>query len=174
MNRQNSNKGKKGNCLTGIEEIQRRREERRQKMGDKKAEKRRSDSKQGGVGRNVDVDFLRMIRGYRSTIDGQSQPHKNPGENRICIAVRKRPINRKEASREELDSVTCFNPIVAVHDCKLKVDGITKYLNNTDFEMDHTFDENSTTEEVYLYTAQPLVEFVFRRGRATCFAYGQV
>lgn len=70
--------------------------------------------------------------------------------------------------------VTCFNPRVVVHAPKLKVDGITKYLENTQFEFDHAFDEDTTTEEVYKYTVMPLVAYAFQqRGRGTCFAYGQ-
>jgi kinesin family protein 2/24 len=60
-----------------------------------------------------------------------------------------------------------------VHDCKLKVDGITKYLDNTEFAFDYAFDENVGTEDVYLSTTQPLVDFILRKGRATVFAYGQ-
>lgn len=61
-----------------------------------------------------------------------------------------------------------------VHDCKLRVDGITKFLDNTDFAFDHTFNEDDTTEDLYHYTAAPLIPFVFnKQGRATCFAYGQ-
>jgi hypothetical protein len=33
--------------------------------------------------------------------------------------------------------VTILNPKVIVHACKLKVDGITKYLENQAFEFDH-------------------------------------
>ena len=60
-----------------------------------------------------------------------------------------------------------------VHDCKLRVDGITKFLDNTDFAFDHTFGEEDSTEELYRYTAAPLIPFIFQQGRATCFAYGQ-
>lgn len=51
-----------------------------------------------------------------------------------------------------------------VHDCKLRVDGITKYLDNTDFAFDHAFDETETTEALYHYTAAPLVPFIFQVG----------
>jgi hypothetical protein len=38
-----------------------------------------------------------------------------------------------------------------------------------------TFDENTSNDEVYKYTAQPLVKFVFHdSGRATVFAYVHV
>ena len=33
--------------------------------------------------------------------------------------------------------VSCINPKVFVHAAKLKVDGITKYLDNTKFRFDH-------------------------------------
>jgi kinesin family protein 2/24 len=60
-----------------------------------------------------------------------------------------------------------------VHESKLKVDGISKYLDNTSFEVDHTFHEDSTTEDVYRAAVQPLVPFVCAGGRGTVFAYGQ-
>ena len=45
---------------------------------------------------------------------------------KICICVRKRPVSSKEVARNDHDSVTCLHPEVVVHDCKLRVDGITK------------------------------------------------
>ena len=63
---------------------------------------------------------------------------------------------------------------MVVHDCKLRVDGITKYLNNQSFAFDHTFGDGNSTDEVYFYTVQPLVPYICAGGRATCFAYGQV
>ena len=35
------------------------------------------------------------------------------------------------------------------------------------------FDETVTTEDVYRYTARPLISHIFRGQNATCFAYGQ-
>ena len=120
-----------------------------------------------------DVDFQRMIGSFRTEHGLEPHPHIPPGDLKICICVRKRPINEKERKRKDYDAVTCFNPVVMVHDCRLRVDGITKYLDNTDFAFDHTFDEEETTEALYHYTAAPLVPFMFQQGRATCFAYGQ-
>ncbi|CAM9237843.1 unnamed protein product, partial [Sphacelaria rigidula] len=71
------------------------------------------------------------------------------------------------------DAVSCFNPEVTVHDCKLKVDGISKYLDSVGFRFDHTFGDEASNELVYDCTAKPLVPFVLARGRATVFAYGQ-
>ena len=33
-------------------------------------------------------------------------------------------------------------------DCKMKVDGISKYLDNASFEFDHTFHEENSTEDI--------------------------
>ena len=60
----------------------------------------------------------------------------------------------------------------------MRVDGISKYCDHHTFKFDHAFDERSTTEDVYRYTAKPLVQYVCdgNRGvvpRATVFAYGQ-
>ena len=94
--------------------------------------------------------------------------------NEICICVRKRPIGRREVAANDHDAVSCVHPAVVVHDCRHRVDGITKYLNNTQFAFDHAFSEAVETEEVYACVGAPLVDFVVsRRGRATIFAYGQ-
>jgi kinesin family protein 2/24 len=94
-------------------------------------------------------------------------------EERICIAVRKRPVSSKEIAKNDYDSVTCLNPLVIVHDCKLRVDGITKYLDNTPFSVDHTFHEEDTTDDIYKYCVKSLVPFTVAGGRGTVFAYGQ-
>jgi kinesin family member 2/24 len=79
---------------------------------------------------------------------------------------------------------------MVVHEPKQKVD-LTKFLENQHFRFDYAFDDTATNEMVYRYffsicvfvpsaksgvfrfTAQPLVQFVFEGGMATCFAYGQ-
>jgi kinesin family protein 2/24 len=33
----------------------------------------------------------------------------------------------------EIDALSCSNPMIRVHEPKLKVDGITKYVENHDF-----------------------------------------
>lgn len=115
-----------------------------------------------------------MISSYREEHKGESSQHSPPGEHSICVVVRKRPQSKKEASTGDYDAVTTLNPRVVVHAPKLKVDGITKYLENTTFQFDHTFSDHDTTEDVYRYTVMPLVAYAFqKRGRGTCFAYGQ-
>ena len=82
-------------------------------------------------------------------------------------------MNAREVREKDYDSVTCSNPMVVVHACKLKVDGITKFLDNTNFEFDHAFAEDASNELVFENTARPLIDFALIGGRATCFAYGQ-
>ena len=162
--------------------MERAREERRQQMEARKDRKEReklSNAEKGVVG---DVDFVRMISAWREANKDQSKPHatfstneaeKNAG-GAICICVRKRPISRREVNNKDHDAVSCVHPSVVVHDCRLRVDGISKYLNNQQFAFDHAFSENEDTAEIYRCVGGPLVEFVTRDdGRACIFAYGQ-
>jgi len=47
---------------------------------------------------------------------------------RICICVRKRPLFDKEYKAGEIDACSAPNPNIIVHDTKVKVDGISKYI----------------------------------------------
>lgn len=73
------------------------------------------------------------------------------------------------------DAITCLHPVVWVHSAKLRVDGITKYLENAKFVLDHAFDETCDTEQVYVQTTLPLVKWSLQGngGQATVFAFGQ-
>jgi kinesin family protein 2/24 len=167
--------GKKvSSTLAEIQRLQTQREERRRAAEQFKTDRAAEDARNRENGNPGDVDFQRMIRAFRT--DSSQMPQPEPhlrNEDKICICVRKRPISQKEVKRNDHDSITCSNPVVVVHDCKLKVDGISKYLDNTSFEVDHAFHEDCSTEDVYQYTVQPLVGFVASGGRATVFAYGQ-
>ena len=67
----------------------------------------------------------------------------------ITVGVRKRPLNKKERSRKEVDVVTVPNKDqTIVHEPKTKVD-LTKYLDNQHFRFDYAFDETCTNELVY-------------------------
>eukprot|EP01031_Cornospumella_fuschlensis_P047092 gene47092-57676_t len=168
-----ANNKKGGSCLSEIQRLQRERDERRRLQQLAKQERAAEEQRNREAGTPGDVDFQRMIRYYREKDAPKEQAHYQPGEMKICICVRKRPISSKEIKKNDYDSVTCLNPIVIVHDCKLKVDGISKYLDNTSFEFDHTFHEDDNTDDIYAYAVQPLVDFVLSGGRGTVFAYGQ-
>ena len=69
----------------------------------------------------------------------------------ICVCVRKRPLFENETLAGEIDVVTCNNPKIVVHEPKFKVDGITKFINNNDFNFDNTFGEYESSNDLYKY-----------------------
>ncbi|XP_027603021.2 kinesin-like protein KIF2C isoform X1 [Pipra filicauda] len=119
-------------------------------------------------------EFARMIKEFRATLNCQPISVDDPiEEHRICVCVRKRPLNRQELQKKECDVVTVPSKcVLMVHEPKQKVD-LTKYLDTQTFRFDFSFDETSSNEMVYRFTARPLVETIFEGGKATCFAYGQ-
>ncbi|XP_058251037.1 kinesin-like protein KIF2C isoform X5 [Hemibagrus wyckioides] len=118
--------------------------------------------------------FYQMIEEYRETVEKVPLSLSDPVElHRICVCVRKRPLNKKEIAKKEIDVVTIpGNGVLLFHEPKQKVD-LTKYLDNQPFHFDYSFDEDASNDLVYRFTAKPLVKTVFEGGRATCFAYGQ-
>lgn len=67
----------------------------------------------------------------------------------LCVCVRKRPLFDKEYNAGEIDCVSSVNPKVVVHECKFKVDGITKFIEDHEFKFDNSFSESETHEDVY-------------------------
>ena len=47
---------------------------------------------------------------------------------KISVCFKKRPIFRNELADEEIDVVSVRNPKIIVHDCKFRVDGVTKEI----------------------------------------------
>jgi len=122
----------------------------------------------------LDKDYLKMIRNKKADLeDYEPEPHIEVGNSKIFVVVRKRPLSKKEQANGEIDNITCLNPKITVHECKIKVDGITKYLEDHHFYFDNTFAENESTQEIYDYTVGPMIEMVLNKGIVTCFAYGQ-
>ncbi|XP_012371931.1 kinesin-like protein KIF2C isoform X2 [Octodon degus] len=119
-------------------------------------------------------EFARMIKEFRATLACQPLTMTDPiEEHRICVCVRKRPLNKQELARKEIDVISIPSKcLLLVHEPKLKVD-LTKYLENQTFCFDFAFDETASNEVVYRFTARPLVQTIFEGGKATCFAYGQ-
>ena len=162
----------KGSVLDEIEKLKQKREDRRQKMEDMKKEKAEKEAENEALGRLGDVDFVLMIEKHRF-----KQPllhnHVPASEIKLCVCVRKRPIFEKEESSGEIDAISCANPQIVVHECKYKIDGITKYVDNSNFTFDNTFNENETNEDIYKYSMSSHVDFILNQGIVTCFAYGQ-
>ncbi|XP_034403490.1 kinesin-like protein KIF2A [Cyclopterus lumpus] len=162
---------KKSSCVKEIEKLQEKREKRRlqqQELREKRA--------QEVVVNSPNHEIMCMIRDFRASLDYRPLTNNDPvqiEEHRICVCVRARPLNKKELAMKDLDVTTVpSKDVVMVHEPKQKVD-LTRYLENQTFRFDYAFDENSTNEMIYRFTAQPLVETIFERGMATCFAYGQ-
>ena len=65
------------------------------------------------------------------------------------------------------------NPKITVHDCRYKVDGVTKTVENFDFKFDNCFSEHDTNEELYFFQVKPILDLIFNQGIVTIFAYGQ-
>ncbi|XP_040898566.1 kinesin-like protein KIF2A isoform X2 [Toxotes jaculatrix] len=166
---QQQNARRKSNCVKEVEKLQEKRERRRlqqQELREKRAQE---------VDTTIpNYEIMYMIRDFRASLDYRPLTTADLiEEHRICVCVRKRPLNKKELSMKDLDVITIpSKDVVMVHEPKQKVD-LTRYLENQTFRFDYAFDDSTTNEMVYRFTARPLVETIFERGMATCFAYGQ-
>uniref|UniRef100_A0A8C6U607 Kinesin-like protein n=1 Tax=Neogobius melanostomus TaxID=47308 RepID=A0A8C6U607_9GOBI len=118
--------------------------------------------------------FYDMIQQFRETLKVTPMSTSEVVEpHRICVCVRKRPMNKQEMQKKEIDVVSVPGKgALLVHEPKQKVD-LTKYLENQVFQFDYSFDETVSNDLVYRFTARPLVKSIFEGGMATCFAYGQ-
>ncbi|XP_057687729.1 kinesin-like protein KIF2A isoform X3 [Corythoichthys intestinalis] len=160
---------RKSNCVKEVEKLQEKREKRRlqqQELREKRAQE---------VDTTIpNYEIMCMIRDFRASLDYRPLTTADLiEEHRICVCVRKRPLNKKELTMKDLDVITIpSKDVVMVHEPKQKVD-LTRFLENQTFRFDYAFDDATTNEMVYRFTARPLVETIFERGMATCFAYGQ-
>lgn len=160
---------RKSNIVKEMEKMKNRREEKRAQLSEirtKRAQEIDSSC--------PNWEFARMIREFRATLDCQPISISDPiEEHRICVCVRKRPLNKQEINKKECDVITVPSKcVLLVHEPKQKVD-LTKYLETQTFRFDFSFDECASNEMVYRFTARPLVQTIFEGGKATCFAYGQ-
>lgn len=165
---------RRSNCVKEVERLKKNREERRLRQNE--ARENRDKLQLELDPGNPNWEFLRMIREYESGLNANllwMSMDEPVEDHQICVCVRKRPLNKKEISKKDIDLCTPIDKqTLVVHECKLKVD-LTKYLENHKFRFDYTFDESASNDLVYKYTAKPLVETIFNQGVATCFAYGQ-
>ena len=122
----------------------------------------------------IDKEYKEMIS-YKKTLSNvdQAEPHTQIKNSKIYVIVRKRPLSEKEIIKGEIDCITCKNPKITVHECKKKIDGITKYIEDHQFYFDNVFSEEESTEDIYNETIYPIIDLIFQKGIITCFAYGQ-
>ena len=71
---------------------------------------------------------------------------------KLSVCVRKRPLFQKENIAGEIDCVSSNNPKIVIHQCNLKVDGITRYIENYEFVFDNSFNERENNRDVYKNT----------------------
>lgn len=167
----NVQNARRSNVVKEVEKLKKNREERRQRQAEEKEAKEAFLKMDPG---NPHWELLNMITEYRRGLEIKPLTENDPIEDHlITVCVRKRPLNKKEVARKEVDVITIpsKNQLI-VHEPKNKVD-LTKYLENQLFRFDYAFDETCSNELVYRYTAQPLIKTIFEGGFATCFAYGQ-
>ncbi|KYB27386.1 Kinesin-like protein Klp10A [Tribolium castaneum] len=159
------------NVVKKVGKLELERIERRKKQAEFKAEKVELTKRNAD---NPHWELHQMIHDYCKNLNYKPLTINDVIEDRlITVCVRKRPLNKSENAKKEVDVITVpsKNQII-VHEPKTKVD-LTKYLENHLFKFDYTFNEHCDNEIVYKYTAQPLIRTVFEGGFATCFAYGQ-
>lgn len=180
-----SNPKPKG-VVGNIRKIEEKREARRAEAAikaEKKKEKQMKMAIRGVTAEGEVLDFADMLDVYheKNFIAPEDvcmgEPMWTTLKIRVC--VRKRPLTRKEITKGgigALDVLTCActdrSQIAVVHEPKQKVD-LSKYMENHPFKFDQVLDENCDNETSYQCTAAPLVPYVFKGNKATCFAYGQ-
>jgi len=96
------------------------------------------------------------------------------GKERIRVAIRKRPMSKKEIDKQEADVLESDNmQSVMVREPKTKVD-LTKYTDEHQFYFDEVLGEQCMNSDVYDRCGKGLVRYIFEQhGKASCFAYGQ-
>lgn len=97
---------------------------------------------------NTDVDFELLVQKakYQKSLLSAHNPAINL---KLCVCVRKRIIFKKEVLNGEIDCVSVANPKIKILANKFKVDGITKYVDTSEFDFDNTFNENESTQDLY-------------------------
>ena len=97
----------------------------------------------------------------------------------VQVYMRKRPISEKESQvRGDYDALTVVprTPVskeVVLHNCQFQADLKTPFITHAHFGFDCVFPEESSNEEVYAQTAEPLVQIALNGGIATMFMFGQ-
>ena len=170
MKKQYENNIKKGGIAEEIEILKKRREARKAKEEGKK----NPQSSPQNV-KEIDAAFAKMMVKKKDEIMSKNKPQNftYSEASKIFVVVRKRPIFQKELNNGEIDCVSVVNPRIYIHECKVQIDGITKYLEDHEFYFDNAFGDDNDTNDVYEYTISPVIDLILNQGIVTCFAYGQ-
>ncbi|KAG7278317.1 hypothetical protein CRUP_029922 [Coryphaenoides rupestris] len=139
------NARRKSNCVKEVEKLQEKRERRRiqqQELREKRAQE-------------VDTtipNYEIMIREFRASLELPASDHGG-----------------SELAMKDLDVITIPSKDVVMVARAQAEGGPDRYLENQTFRFDYIFDDSTTNEMVYKFTARPLVETIFEGGMATCF-----
>lgn len=155
-----------------IDQIKHNRDARRLKMEEARKLKSEREANNEMQGIKVDVDFQAMVEQERMKVI-QPKPHTLADSMKISVCFKKRPVFHSELADGEIDVVSVTNPKIIIHDCRYKVDGVTKAIENNEFKFDNAFDENDSNEELYFFQVRPILDLIFNQGIVTIFAYGQ-
>ena len=169
MKKQYENNIKKGGIAEEIAMLKQRREARKAK------EEQKKNPQSGPQGtKDSDAVFSKMMAKKKEAIS-KNKPSQfiYSDDSKIFVVVRKRPIFQKELNNGEIDCVSVVNPKIYIHECKVQIDGITKYLDDHEFYFDNAFGDKDQTSDVYKYTIAPVINLILNQGIVTCFAYGQ-
>ena len=169
MKKQYENNIRKGGIAEEIAILKQRREARKEK------EEKKNSINPSSTKKEQDQKFLKMITQKKQNLfkTFKPLPHIDSSDSKIFVVVRKRPIFQKEINNGEIDCISIINPRAYIHECKIQIDGITKYLEEHEFYFDGTFGEDNSTSDVYDMTIAPMINLILNQGIVTCFAYGQ-
>ena len=164
---------KKISVIDEMKQMKQRREDRKKRIEEEKQHKKDLLNDPNYIPK-LDYDFEYLIHQKKRQIENiEPEPHSTSEGSKIYVCVRKRPIFDKEIQNGEIDCVTAINPKVCIYDCKLKIDGYTKYIDTNDFYFDNVFNENEDTNLLFECSVKPSLDILLKGGVVTCFAYGQ-
>ena len=164
---------KKLSVIEEMQQMKQRREDRKRRIEEEKQHKKDLLNDPNYIPK-LDYDFDYLIHQKKQEIENISpSPHSTSEGAKIYVCVRKRPIFEKEILNGEIDCVSAINPKVCIYDCRLKIDGYTKYIDTNDFYFDNVFNENEDTDLLFDCSVKPSLDILLKGGVVTCFAYGQ-
>ena len=167
------NNDKKLSVVDEMQQMKQRREDRKKRIEEEKQHKKDLLSDPNYIPK-LDYDFEHLVNQKKSQVElYEPQPHSTSEGQKIYVCVRKRPIFDKEIQNGEIDCVSAINPKVCIYDCKLKIDGYTKYIDTNDFYFDNVFNEHENTNLLFECSVKPSLDILLKGGVVTCFAYGQ-
>ena len=164
---------KKKSVLSEMQQMKQRREDRIKRIEEEKIHKENLINDPNYIPK-LDYDFQYLILQKKKEAEYiQPEEHSTSENSKIYVCVRKRPIFEKEIQNGEIDCISAINPMVSIYDCKLKIDGYTKYIDTNNFYFDNVFNENENTNLLFECSVLPSLDILLKGGVVTCFAYGQ-